>query len=413
MKVSVLTTRFVETVKPKRSRAGTTARTEYPDAGCPGLYLVVQPTGTRSWAFRFHRRGKTGKKTLGSAGEGGLSLAAARAAAATHRHRLEQGVDVTAVTSVTPKAEGGEDKIEAAVAAFLELHVRRKNRASTAQATEGVFNKIVLPVWRGRTIGSIRKRDIIELVESVVASGRGYRANRTLAALSKFFNWLVARDALAFSPVAGVEPPHKEEARTRILDDDELRALWFACEHEGALGQAIRVLILTGARRNEVGQMRWSEIAEDLQLWTLPAGRTKNAREHSIPLSSQAWMLIEARPQFAGCPFVFSADGKGAVNSWGKVKHRISAKAGIPAEAWRLHDLRRTCASGMQKLGVQVPVIERALNHVSGTFRGVVGIYQQHDYADEIRIALQKWANRVEEVVGGKPAKVVNLRGRR
>jgi integrase len=415
VKISVLTTRFVETAKPKRNRVGAATRTEYPDAACPGLYLVVQPTGTRSWAFRFHHRRKTGKRTLGRAGDGGLSLAAARAAAAACRHRLERGEPVTLVTRVTPESDGGrsEDKIETAVAAFLELHVRRKNRASTAQATEGVFNKIVLPVWRGRTIGSIRKRDIIELVESVAASGRRYRANRTLAALSKFFNWLVARDALAFSPVAGVEPPHREEARTRILSDDELRALWFACEHEGAIGQAIRMLILTGARRNEVGQMRWSEIAEDLQLWTLPAGRTKNAREHSIPLSSQAWMLIEARPQFAGCPFVFSADGKGAVNSWGKVKHRISAKAGIPAEAWRLHDLRRTCASGMQKLGVQVPVIERALNHVSGTFRGVVGIYQQHDYADEIRIALQKWANRVEEVVGGKPAKVVNLRGRR
>jgi len=270
-----------------------------------------------------------------------------------------------------------------------------------------------LSAWRGRTIASIRKRDVIDLIESVAARGHGYRANRTLAAVSKLFKWLVARDALTFSPVTGVERLHKEEARTRILSDNELRAVWSACEHEGALGQAIRLLILTGARRDEVGHMRWQEIDEDRQLWALPAERTKNAREHAIPLSLQAWALIEACPRFADCSFVFSADGKRPVNNWDKAKTRISTRAGIPADAWRLHDLRRTCASGMQKLGVSVPVIEKALNHISGTFRGIVGTYQQHDYADEIRIALQKWADRVEEIVGGKPAKVFALHERR
>jgi integrase len=403
----ILTHRFVEAVRPRATRI------EIPDGGCSGLYLIVQPSGTRSWAVRFRHNGVNGKKTLGRAGDGGLSLAAARAAAAAHRHRLETHPGVTPVTAVTPKTDGGGDNIERAVAAFFELHVRRKNRASTARHTESIFNGIVLPAWRGRTVGSIRRRDVIELVESVAARGRGCRANRTLTALSKLFNWLVARDALASSPVTGVERPHKEEARTRILSDDELRALWLACGHDGALGQAIQMLILTGTRRNEVGHMRWLEIDEDRRLWTLPAGRTKNAREHAIPLSLQAWALIEARPRFAGCPFVFSADGNGAVNNWDKVKHRISARAGIAADRWRLHDLRRTTASGMQKLGIPVPVIERALNHVSGTFRGIVGVYQQHDYADEIRVALQRWADRVEEIVGGKPGKVFALRGRR
>jgi integrase len=291
---------------------------------------LVQPTGTRSWAFRFRRRmdRKSVKLTLGRAGESGLSLAAARAAAATHRHRLERGDVVTEVTTVTGESGGGGDRIETAVAAFLELHVRRKTRASSAQATEGAFNRIVLPAWRGRTIGGIRRRDVIELVESIAADGRGYRANRTLAALSKLFNWLVARDALASSPVTGVERPYKEEARTRILGDDELRALWFACEHDGALGQAIQVLILTGQRRNEVGHMSWPEIDEERRLWTLPAARTKNAREHVVPLSLQAWALIESRPRFADHPFVFSADGRRPVNNWDKVKHRISARGG-------------------------------------------------------------------------------------
>ena len=415
MAVKVLTTRFVDAAKPRHNSAGDAVRAEYPDAACPGLHLVVQPTGTRSWAFRFRRRTdrKNVKLTLGKAGDGGLSLAAARHAAAAHRHRLEQGaVLVTPVTAVTPQSVRTGDKVETAVASFLELHVRRKNRISTARVTENIFNRIIVPAWRNRTIDSIRRRDIIDLVEDVAASGRGYHANRTCAVLSKFFAWLVARDALTFSPVTGVERPHKEKTRSRVLTDDELRVLWLACGHEGASGEAIRLMTLTGARRGEVGEMSRREVDQDHQLWNLPAERTKNGRPHTIPLSTQAWTLIEARPRFAGCDFVFAIDGKRAVNNWDEVKHRISAKAGITASSWRLHDLRRTCASGMQKLGISVPVVEKALNHVSGTFRGIVGVYQQHDYADEIRVALQRWADRVDEIVGGKPAKVVKLRVR-
>jgi integrase len=244
------------------------------------------------------------KKTLGSTDS--LSLAAARAAAATLRHRLDQGADVTAVTGVTPVSGGGSDKVETMVASFLELHAYRKTRPSTARATECMLNNIVLPAWRGRTIDSIRKRDVIELVESVAASDRGYLANRTLATLSKFFNWLVARDALAFSPVTGVERPCEEEPRERIIADAELRALWLACEGEGPFGQALRMLILTGARRSEISQMRWTELDPDHPVWTLPRERSKNRRAHRMPLSSQAWAIVAAMPRLVGCDFVFT-----------------------------------------------------------------------------------------------------------
>jgi len=402
----VITHRFVEAVRPKATR------TEYPDAGCPGLYLIVQPTGARSWAVRFRHNGVNGKKTLGRAGDGGLSLAAARAAAAAHRHRLEaRPTDVMLVPAVPGESGGGGNSIETAVAAFLELHAYRKTRPSTAWATERVFNRIILPAWRGRSIASIRKRDVIDLVEGVAISGRGYLANRTLGTLSKFFNWLVARDVLAFSPVTGIEKPHQEEVRERTLTDAELRRLWLACEDGEPFGQALRVLMLTGARRNEISQMRRSELDEG-GTWTLPRERSKNRRPHKLVLPSQVRAIIAAMPVIAGCDFVFTADGKRPVTGWDKAKVRISAKAGIAAETWRLHDLRRTAASGMQKLGTQVPVIEKALNHISGTFRGIVGVYQTHDYADEVRIALQRWADRVDEIVGGKPAKVVKLRVR-
>jgi integrase len=399
----VLTPRFVETAQPKSTRV------EYPDAACPGLYLIIQPTGARSFAHRFRHNGVNGKRTLGRAGAGGLSLAAARAAVANHRHRLERD-PVTPVTPVTPKTVGGEDRIETAVASFLERHTFVKNRRSTAEKAARIFSRDVLPHWRGRKLNEIRKADVIDLVEDIAASGRGYHANRTLGTLSKFFNWLVARDVLAISPVTRVEKPFKEKPRERLLSDAELCALWNACKGDGPFGDALRVLMCTGARRDEISRMRWDELDEKRQELRLSGERSKNRREHVIPLSPQVWSIIEAQPRFVGCAYVFSADGKRPVTGWDKAKVRISTKAGIAPETWRLHDLRRSCASGMQKLGVSVPVIEKALGHISGATRGLVGVYQRYDYADEVRIALQKWSDHVERVVGGKPAKVVKLR---
>jgi integrase len=371
--------------------------------------LAVEPTGTKTWVLRCRQAGVSRRITLGRAGKDGLTLAAARAAAAAARHRIEQGTELPRRDA---QVHAAGDRLETAVASFLELHARRKNRPSTAWAAERIFNRLVLPAWRGRSIQDIRRRDIIELVEQV-ALDRPYLANRTLGVLSKLFNWLCARDVIAISPVTGVERPHKEEVRQRTLADAELRALWIACESDGPFGTALRLLILTGARRNEVSHMKWSEIDAERRVWTLPSERSKNAREHAIPLSSQAWAIVQAMPRFAGCDFVFTADGRGSIIGWAKAKTRLSAKAGIPEESWRLHDLRRSCAAGMARLGASVPVIEKALNHQSGVFRGIVSTYQTHDYADEIRIALQRWADRVDAIVSGEPTdKVVPLRGR-
>ena len=333
-----------------------------------------------------------------------LTLAAARHAATSARLRSERRGDNVPV----PPVVAGGDRIEVAVAQFLDKHAYAKTRHSTAWAAERMFNRLVLPAWRGRTIGSITRRDVIELAEHV-ATDRPYLANRTLGVLHKFFAWLCARDALAINPASGVERPHEEKVRERILTDAELRALGLAGEDD-VFGLALRLMLLTGARRNEVSRMTWDEIDEEARRWTIPAERSKNGRAHAVPLSPQAWAIIAGMARLAGCPYIFTADGRSPIIGWAKAKTRLSAKAGIDEASWRLHDLRRTCASGMQRLGVSVPVVEKALNHVSGTFRGIVSTYQQHDYADEIAIALQKWSDHVERLVGGKPAKVVKLR---
>lgn len=401
----MLTARTVETAQPKRNAAGQLVRTEIPDGTGLGLYLTIEPSGVKSWYRRFRDSdGKPKRVKLGDVST--LTLAAARHAATSARLRSERQGDA----APAPVLVAGGDRIEVAVAEFLEKHAYKKNRKSTAWAAERMFNRLVLPRWRGRTIGSITRRDVIELAEHV-ASDRPYLANRCLGVLHKFFAWLCARDALAANPASGVERPHEEQVRERILIDDEIKALWRAGEND-VFGLALRLLLLTGARRNEISQMTWDEIDPKKRLWTIPKERSKNGREHTVPLAPQAWAIITSMPRLAGCPYVFTANGRDPIIGWAKAKTRLSTKAGIDEACWRLHDLRRTCASGMQKLGVSVPVIERALNHVSGVFRGIVGTYQQHDYADEIAIALRKWADHVEQLVGGQPAKVIKLRQR-
>jgi integrase len=407
-----LTALGVKNAKPKRNRYGAPDRAEYADGD--GLYLVVQPSGAKGFHLRYRFGGRTRNLRLGDAAlseveadNGALTLAAARVRAAEARLQIERGVD----PGDNRPAYAGPDRVEALVAQFLDLHVRRKTRANSAAATERIFRNIVLPAWRGRSIQDIRRRDVISLIEDV-AGDRPFAANRTLAALSKFSHWLLARDVIATSFTTGVSRPHREVPRDRTLDAMELRALWPASSGDDPAAQAVRLMILTGCRRNEVGHMRWSEVDAERRLWTIPAERSKNGRAHAVPLSAQAWRVLSGVPRFVDCDFVFTLDGQVPINHWGGAKARLSAKAGIDPAGWRLHDLRRTCAAGMQALGVSVAVIERALNHVGGEFRGIVGTYQTHDYRDEIRVALQRWGDRIDQLVGGKSAKVVKLNRR-
>jgi integrase len=401
----VLTARAVGVAKPKRDAAGKLARHEIPDGGCPGLYLVVEPTGTKSWAHRYRHRGRPKKDTLGRADEGGLPLAAARHAVAAARNRAGQGLEPARPPAASP-GHATNDCVEAAVASFLELHAYRKTRLSSAKATEYSFNRFVLPAWHGRPVASITRRDVIELIEGV-ALKTPYAANRLLAALSKFFKWLCARDAIALSPVAGVERPHREVPRQRALDDRELRALWLACEGEGAFGAALRLMLLVGARRNEASGLRWSELDEQRHEWRLPSARSKNHREHLVPLPAQAWAIIQSMPRINGSDFVFTSDGRTPILGWAKVKRRISVKAGLDPESWRLHDTRRSCASGLQRLGIRSETIERALNHRGGVFRGIVGIYQVDPLEEEVRVALQRWGAYVADLVSGRPSRSI------
>jgi integrase len=165
----------------------------------------------------------------------------------------------------------------------------------------------------------------------------------------------------------------------------------------------MHLLILTGQRRNEVGALTWREIDLDARLWTLPAVRAKNGIGHEIPLSDMAVDILTTCPRIVESDYVFTVNGRNPMRAFYLAKGRIDALMPAGMAPWVMHDIRRTVASGMAKLGVNLPVIEKLLNHVSGSFAGIVGVYQRHSFADEKRAAMQKWARHVEAIVRGKP----------
>jgi integrase len=195
------------------------------------------------------------------------------------------------------------------------------------------------------------------------------------------------------NPVIGTYKPKDTARRDRVLSDAELAAVWKSCR-ENDYGKIVRLLILTAARRQEVGGMRWSEIENDV--WTIPVERSKNGLAHALPLPPPAMQIIERVPQWGGRDWLFGVSGEG-YRHWSASKVELDERSGV--KGWVIHDLRRTTATRMADLKVSPHVIETVLNHISGHRAGVAGIYNRSTYVDEVRAALERWASHVEKLV--------------
>lgn len=407
-----------------------------------GLYLVVSPTGAKSWAMRYRRFGKPQKLTLGryvSAGSmlpetaaaepkagGALSISGARLLAERARRALEQDVDpARLLKGEAPRARPRD--VEGAFAEFARLHVTAHNRASSAKEANRLFATKVKPAWKGRSLDSIKRRDVIDLVGEVRDEGAPVSANRVLALVRKFFNWCVEQEYLEVSPCTSIRRPTAEVSRDRFLSDAEIATLWRASEFlHPPFRQFVRLLVLTGQRRSEVAAMRWSEISPDGRLWSLPKARTKNGRAHIVPLSFAARTELESIPRLAGAPdYVFTTGMRGKretltpISGFSKLKAQLDGlivkqlrseqdasveDRDAAPPAWRIHDLRRTVATGMQRLGVELRVVEKVINHISGSSAGIVAVYQVHEYEQERREALDRWSEHVLALAQGSTA---------
>jgi integrase len=261
----------------------------------------------------------------------------------------------------------------------------------------------------GLPASAVDRKKIADLLQAIGKDHGPVSANRARSALSALFSWAMRKGLHDSNPVIGTEK-RRERSRHRVLSDAELATIW------NALGASdfhdiVRLLLLTGQRAGEIAGLRWSEIDFDEGLISLSAQRTKNARPHSFPMSGPVVDILRARPR--NREFVFGrAIG---FTGWNAAKSQLNARiaAAKPLEHWTLHDLRRTFATGLQRLGVRLEVTEAILNHVSGSRGGVAGIYQRHDWAAEKRQALDAWAAHVLAVVSGKKkSNVTPIRGR-
>lgn len=381
-----ITKRFVDTAEPGR----------HYDDKLAGFGLYVGKTGARSYFLEYRPgRGRAVAKRRISIGKHGAPWTPNRA----RDKALEL---LAAVKAGRDPLEEREAPTGKTVAHVIEEWLKRdqaKNRS--VKEVERIMKHDVLPVWGKRSIEEIRKRDVIALIDSIADRGAPIMANRVLAHVKRLLKWAASRDIIESDPAAHVEKVTPETKRERVLTDDELAAVWQAAGDTGyPFGSAVQMLILTGARREEIFGLRWSEIEGGVI--NLPPERSKAKTGRTIPLSPPALALLQSLPRFDDGDVVFSFTGKKRFDNVGRAKPRldkaIAASRGAPLLSWRLHDIRRTVATGLQRLDERLEVIETVLGHVSGSRAGVVGIYQRHRFDDEAKSALCLWGEHVTQL---------------
>jgi integrase len=410
-----LTDLFVERVKPPPH-----GRIEYFDAAFPGLALRITDNGGKSWCAFYRFKGRLRRFTIGR--YPAIKPAQARREAAAALERVREGVDPAEEKQAQREMRTPETDTFGAVALdYVERHHGKNSRKSTYLEAKRDIERNVLPKWRNRPIASISRRDVLDLIDGIVARGAEVQANRTLARLRALFNWAIEKDRVAVSPVARMKLPTQEHARDRVLSDDELRWLWQACDQAGwPFGPLVKLLLLTAQRRDEVAGMEWSEIDLLKRVWTLPRHKAKNDRVHEVQLSDAAIEVLRSLPRM-GDGLVFTTTGKRPISGFSKAKRRLDAamhkanrvelstKKGTSIPEWTLHDLRRTAATGMAKLKISPHVTDKVLNHVSGTISGVAAIYNRFEYLDERRDALDAWSRHVGNLIVPADTNVITL----
>jgi integrase len=462
-----LTAAAVQKLKPAAKRR------EIRDGGAPGLHLVIQPSGAKTWALRFRRpNGKPAKLTLGTCDDTGkegegepaigghLTLAAARRIASDVQRRRAAGHDVIADHEAerarrrAAVVEGAASTFGQAARDFIEGHkVRRTGKRPRrwreiarvlgldypASGDEPTTIKGGLAErWHDKAIGEIdghnihavvdeARRDAIPGLAPRNADASDARGRKMADALGSLFKWAMRyrRKFMVANPCLGSYRPDAPLARDRVLNfrldvrnADELRWLWSGCDAAGEpFGALLKLLLLTGCRLSEITRMTRDELSDDAATLRLPGERTKNNRPHDVPLPPLARDILASVKRIEGCKYVFSTNGKTPVSGFSKVKTRLDVAMLAEAKKergksasvapWRLHDLRRTAATGMAATGIKPHIIEACLNHLSGAKGGVAGTYNREQYEPEKRAALERWASHVEAIVSGKPGSVV------
>jgi integrase len=353
------------------------------DKGFPGLALRVSYGGRKAWSFVYRYGGKVRRLQLGT--YPALSLAEAREAWRVARQQVERGND----PNETQRREAAA-MFEAVMAEWLSRD-QAKNRSLAS--VKRLLNVDVLPHWRNRRINEIGRRDVLDVIDRVVDRGSPVMARQLHVVLHRLFRWSVGRGIIEANPLTDLDLPENNPPRKRFLTDAELAVVMRAAGELGAYGAVVQLLALTGCRRQEIADLTWDEIDGDVI--RLDSHRRKNGEPLTVKLSAPAKAIIDGMDRKGDR--VFSGSRRAALGHWARLKEQLDGKVAElskgPLPHWNLHDLRRTLAVGLQKLGVGLQVVERVLGHGSraGSRSGVVGIYQAYSYDKEAGDALAAW----------------------
>src|ERR1700724_415683 len=351
--------------------------TVYWDAGLPGFGVKVAPPSRKVFVV-LYRIGGAGsrlrKYTIGPYGRVTLQMARAEAQKVLAA-RLE-GRD-PATEKRESKRRMTADRVDDLTEVFIVQHVSKTRKAAEISR---LLRREVVSRWGNRCVHAIGKRDIVELASEIAQRGTPMAANTLLKVIKTFLNWCVGRAVIDASPAEGVPLPGKEVARDRVLTNNELASVIRAARQ----------------RREEVAQMVGDEIDFNSRTWTLPGSRTKNGKPHIVHLSEACIKLIKRASRLGS--YVFSISGVKPFQNYTNAKRALDELSGVTG--WRLHDLRRTCVSGMARLGVPPHVADKILNHQSGTISGVAAVYQRHHFLAERKLALERWGQYIETLVG-------------
>ncbi len=379
---------------------------EYADKVVSGLRIRVGTSGAKTFIIRKRIGGRVANVTVGRFHDQRFTLADARKKARTLLNDIEGGGDPR--TETRKKAGAGSGTVRAQ---FDDYKKAKAGKRSIAEI-ERIFGKYVLPEIGGRLADSINRADMTRLIDGVATGGgkpTPVMARAVAAQLSAFYSWAMPRlHRLEINPCRDAGKPDRPKARERVLTNAELKALWTVLEGEGVpWGPSVKLLILTGQRRDEVFSADRAEFDLKAKLWTISGARAKNGKAHLVPLSAAAVALVEGVPEIEGSAKLFPSRSnlENGASGFSKALERILGaieKDIGPIERFTLHDLRRTLATGLQRLGVRLEVTEAVLNHVAGTRGGLVGVYQRHEFLEEKRHALKAWAAEVERIVTAK-----------
>jgi len=376
------------------------------DDDTPGFGVRLRPT-KRVYVVQYRIGRQQRRESLGDVRK--ITYDQARKIARQRFAQVELGTDPAAERKQA-LAQASAAKLTLAVVACRYLDAKRTMlRASTYEAAERYLTQYWKPLGNC-PIETIRRADVAARLQELTKAHGRTSAARARDNLSALYGWAMREGLCESNPVIATnDPTEGMQPRDRVLRDDEVHTIWNTCQDDD-FGRIVRLLLLTGCRREEIGALKWDEVNLDTGLLTIPGARTKNGRTLELALPGIAIEILQSAPRRHGRDYVFGSRG-GAFSGWSAAKLRLDAKititTGKPVAPWRLHDLRRTMRTGLGKLGIAPHIAELAINHAKG---GVEAIYDRHRYQPEIKAALALWANHITAVVDGGVSNITTLR---